>query len=107
AALVTGRVGVPSVAHGNVAAPIEVRVGDQRPRVVRKIENRAAVATPAVLVECDFKPICSRTTGNVVNTDRLTGNWRGPIGARLSDAVDGFGLHVDKFAARRVVGLDT
>src|SRR5205823_5528271 len=48
-----------------------------------------------------------RTTGNIMNSDHLTGNRRRPIRARLNDAVDGFGLNVDEFVVRRIGRLDT
>ena len=90
-----------------MTAPVHVTVGDQRPCVLGKIQNRTAISSPACLVEGDFQPRRAGAAGNVVNADGLARSGCGPICAGLSDAVDGFVLDVDEFAGGRIIRLKT
>ncbi len=95
-----------SVANGGMPRPIGVGFGDQRPGIGCQVEDRVAVAAPALLVERDTEPGGTGAAVDRMNADRLSAHRGWPVGIALDHAVDGLGRDVDELAARWVRRID-
>src|SRR5262249_37887354 len=56
-----------AISHRAVPRPVRISVRYKRPGICSQVENRTAIATPALLMESYFQPGSASTARNVMN----------------------------------------
>src|SRR5262249_11916975 len=77
-----------AISHRDVPGPVRISVRYKGPGVCSQVENRTAVATPALLMERYFQPGSASTARNVMNADHLSRCRRRPIWIALWNSID-------------------